>query len=636
MALRDLQTNLKSLRYGKDTLGGGTSREPYVTTSINTAPGDTGGPDFTLRANTLQHVGRDVERLTKFMFSSKGLQFTAKQNLLSRTGVKTQASGVVNEGAYLPTSTLLQAAGNPFGTHLLKQGVNPSRNTNPSANATNSIFDQITGFSTPLGLPVYTEAVTSSQGANDNRLVQLKQQKIAQPSQATPTGFFGNLFGEGLNLLRQTLSKKLPLGEKIKDVSDQLFSNTTGISKYKNELLRYGGGPGSALGIGQTAIKRYVDTSAYNTDEFKKKYYLLNGSLIAGGLEAISDRASGPTSKNNTQVVDFRKPLLTQQKAGDKQNIISDSLDYTNPNARIEGRVNLGDPGRRNKDVSNYTRGLGEPLDKVNALPLYKSTTGVATTNPIKNDLVKFRFGVINNKNPKEKTYVHFRSFIDSFSDNYSAQWNSEQYMGRGEKFYRYGGFDRQINISWTVAAQSKEELMIQYKKLNYLASVLSPDYTEAGYMAGNLVTMTLGGWCYEQPGFITSMNLNVPESSPWEISISDQGGGLIEESDKTVKELPHIVQVQGFTFTPIHNFVPQIQKNEVTDSDSVGFLDGTEYGPERYLALANGTRRGDNSYDRQEPIEIAINPRPVAPVATSTQIPTSDNLLLTTQGLNL
>lgn len=630
MALRDLQTNLKSLRYGKDTLGGGTSREPYVTTSINTAPGDTGGPDFTLRANTLQHVGRDVERLTKFMFSSKGLQFTAKQNLLSRTGVKTQASGVINEGAYLPTSTLLQAAGNPFGTHLLKQGVNPSRNTKPSASTTNSILDSITSFSTPLGLPVYVSEAKGDESKvkskETNRLVQLKNQKIAKPSQAEPTGFFGNLFGEGLNLLKQKLSSKLPFGEKIKDVSEQLFANTTGISKYKNELLRYGGGPGSALGVGQTSIKRYVDTSAYNTDEFRKKYYLLDGSLIAGQR----------SSKDTIEISDFREPLLTQQQAGNKNNIISRSLPYNKPNARIEGRVNLGDPGRRDKNVSSYTRGLGEPLDKVNALPLYKTSTGVATSDSVKNDLVKFRFGVIDNKNPSEKTYIHFRSFIDSFSDNYSATWNSEQYMGRGEKFYRYGGFNRTINVSWTVAAQSKEELMIQYKKLNYLASVLAPDYTDAGYMAGNLVTMTLGGWCYEQPGFITSMNLNIPENSPWEISISDQGEGAISESDSKVKEMPHIVQVQGFSFTPIHNFVPQIQKNEVVNGEqAMSTIDSTEYGPERYLALANGNqRRGDNSYDRREPIQRTISPIGLAPL--DTPAPTSQGLLTSTQGLNL
>ena len=38
--------------------------------------------------------------------------------------------------------------------------------------------------------------------------------------------------------------------------------------------------------------------------------------------------------------------------------------------------------------------------------------------------------------------------------------------MGRGEQFYKYGGFSRDINMSFTVAAQSKPELMAQYKNL--------------------------------------------------------------------------------------------------------------------------------------------------------------------------
>lgn len=639
MALRDLQTNLKSLRYGKDTLGGGSSKEPYVTTSINTSPGDTGGPDFTLRANTLQHVGRDVERLTKFMFSSKGLQFTAKQNLLSRTGVKTEASGVINEGAYLPTSTLLQAAGNPFGTHLLKQGINPARSTKPSANITNSIFDKITGFSTPLGVPVYTEVVNKSQDLKTNRLLQLKDQKIAQPSQASPTGFFGFLFGEGLNNIGNTLKSKLPFGQKIKDVTSQLFANTTGISKYKNELLRYGGGPGSALGVGQTSIKRYVDTSAYNTDEFKKKYYVLDGSLIAGGLEALDGDLSVGTSKDNTQVVDFRIPLLDQQEAGDKKNIVSRSLPYKDPNNRIEGRVNLGDPGRRNKNVSSFQKGLGA-LDKLNALPLYKSQN--VTRNNLKNDLVKFRFGVIDNKNPKEKTFIHFRAFIDSFADNYSATWNSEQYMGRGEKFYRYGGFDRTINLSWTVVAQSKEELIPMYKKLNYLASTLAPDYTSNGYMAGNLVTLTLGGWCYEQPGFITSINLDVPNESPWEISIPDSvstaqfATGQSIKSDKSVKEMPHMIKVSGFSFTPIHNFVPRVQQNNF---DSKGGIE--KYGDERFIALENDSLT-NNYQDIQQYFDpnrenvvaqSTLNPAGIEPLDTTPTI--SADLSNISQGVN-
>ena len=54
-----------------------------------------------------------------------------------------------------------------------------------------------------------------------------------------------------------------------------------------------------------------------------------------------------------------------------------------------------------------------------------------------------------------------------------------------GEPLYNYQGFDRTINLSWTVAAQSKQELIPMYKKLNYLASVCAPDYSNTGYMRG-------------------------------------------------------------------------------------------------------------------------------------------------------
>ena len=88
-------------------------------------------------------------------------------------------------------------------------------------------------------------------------------------------------------------------------------------------------------------------------------------------------------------------------------------------------------------------------------------------------------------------------------SDNYSSEWEAQKFMGRGENFYKYSGFDRQISLSWTVAAQSKQELIPMYQKLNYLASVCAPDYSGNGYMRGNLISLTVGGWCYEQVGIM-------------------------------------------------------------------------------------------------------------------------------------
>ncbi len=165
--------------------------------------------------------------------------------------------------------------------------------------------------------------------------------------------------------------------------------------------------------------------------------------------------------------------------------------------------------------------------------------------------------------------------------------------MGRAENYYKYQGFDRTVSLAWTVAAQSKNELIPMYQKLNYLASSLAPDYSDVGYMQGNLITLTMGGWFYEQPGLITGMSLDVPDDSPWDISINDEGG-----SDPTVKELPMIIKVSGFNFVPIHDFVPRIQQNSFKQTDYLG-ADGnfiSNYGKERYISLNNGR---NNNYDK-------------------------------------
>jgi hypothetical protein len=624
-ALLSQKTNLKSLRYGKDRVGGGNSNQPYIKSPIpdNSRSLDrSGGIDFLLRGGTLAPVraAQDASRLTKMFFDLKspnGVLFIAKQNLLSRTGVKTQASGILNEGAYLPTSTILQAAGNAFGTHLNKQGLNPFRNTSPD------ISSGIFGLRDPLGLPVYSQIVKNTQPLKSNRLVQLANNKLGVSPTPLPSsqGLFSFLGG---------LVFQKPIFASIS------LSSNSSISIFDGELLRYGGGPGSLLGIGKTIIRQYSNTtqgvtdsknSGYNkkyygitnfsnvtptqtslkgvftlrtdyqtnaktntnrgldfniigNDTFKDKYYVLDD-------KTIFEKTKKELSSENTNIIDFRKDLLKQQeKSNGKKNILSASPNYNIPDNRIENRVNLGDPGRRDKNVSSYTKGLGKSLDKITAYPLYKSDNG--NSEGEKNDLVKFRIGIISNNsdpsnkdnNLNRKVYIHFRAFLDSMDDNYTAEWNAFKYMGRGENFYRYNGFTRTVNLAWTVAAQSKEELIPMYQKLNYLASSLTPDYSANGYMRGNLATLTVGGYLYEQPGIITAINYSVPQESPWEIGINDVGG-----NDSSVKELPHIIRVTGFQFIPIHNFIPRLQKNDYEGTNH----QLNKHGKEQYIALSNG-----------------------------------------------
>jgi hypothetical protein len=102
--------------------------------------------------------------------------------------------------------------------------------------------------------------------------------------------------------------------------------------------------------------------------------------------------------------------------------------------------------------------------------------------------------------------------------------------------------------------------------------------------MRGNLVSLTVGGYLYEQVGIITSLTYTIPEESPWEIGIGVEG-----KDDPSVKELPHIIKVTGFQFTPIHNFVPKIQENKYSLSGEM-----ETFGHEHYIALANGVHTDD------------------------------------------
>lgn len=565
------ETNLRSLRYGKDKVFGGSSNQPYITKPIpdnDSSIGNTGGPDFLLRGGTLAvtKTADDVSRLTKMFFDTKtanGALFIAKQNLLTRLGVKTQAGG---QEIYLPTSTLAQAGVEAFGLHFYKQGLNPI--PIPSNGAIIPLGPL--GAISPTGNIIsYSQVVNNNQTPNDNRLIQLTSNKIL-----------------GLNV-----------------TSNNITSNTDNIN-----IFKYGGGPGSILGIGPTLIKfgsdritRGIGDEFYNytNSTFSTlPYYLINNI-------AKTNETKGLTTPFSPKIVDFRKNLQTQISS-----IMSKSPDYSG-NAAIEQRTYLGNPGERG-DISSYTAGKKDftgrvlgALDKINAKQLYQSRL---VNSYGTNDLVKFRIEAIDNDDPGQSVFIHFRAFLDSFSDAYNATWNPTRYVGRGEEFYTYGGFTRGITMGWTTAAQSKQELIPMYQKLNYLASNLTPDYSDNGYMRGPMMRLTVGGYLYSQPGFITNLTYTIDESSPWEIGINDTDA----KSDNSVKELPHVIRV-SMNYTPIHTFVPRKQTNEyrglttiagTINNETVNANQVSEFGPERYIALNTGNH---NNYS-DDPNYIELN----------------------------
>lgn len=567
--IQTYQTDLKSLRYGQDRPGGGSSNQPYHKVNYRKkfelgteGLAQTGGSDLILRGGYLtlgipgyanSRILADEERIGKWLFSPEGLVWQGQQNLLSQLGtriyggypiqVRTANKTRLNDGVYTPVSTLLAVAGNAFGGHPNKQGTDPTGQSD-------------------FGRPEYIKLVRGG---------------------ITNTGTFEGIASTANNRLVNLYRTK---------IADYQGAQST-------ELYQYKGGPQSGEGLQlntiiNTASSRTIFKSsnvlATGTDTFPLSYITWDQSDF-NSLNYNSSRGYFVVGNGTTTTVqDFRKLLILN---GTESNI---SLSPNYKTRNIEKRVSLGDPGARGVNRGNYQNGIPQNyrgLDSLNALYLYKSAN-VNNTDVRTNDLVKFRIAVIDNDNPNLKTFTHLRSFINSFDDSMTAGWDSFKYLGRGEDFFNYKGFSRTNNISFTLMAQSIQELSIMYQKLNYLISSLSPDYSKTGYMRGNLVQLTLGGYYYEMPGIIENITITLPNDATWEIGIppSEADSTRFSASPtkftaRNVQELPHRLDI-SMQFRPIHNFLPQLVGSSLSKESNTNGIDGGQNIKQRFLSLAN------------------------------------------------
>ena len=283
-----------------------------------------------------------------------------------------------------------------------------------------------TAYRTPEFLRKYPDLDTSEE--------------IAAKADTLATNESGEIIPELLATRQSVDNKLISLYDKnisglTQGQADALNNNVFSEGGLTEQIFKQPNTDGFLSGL-KTPVKKASDVNKYNTDDFKKKNYLLNS-------QQIKAKAFEVETKPATVIQDFRKDLLEQQDLGQKKNILSSTPDYTSKN--IERRVNLGDPGTPyGKDLKSYSFGSGlGPVDQVNALPLYESN-GV-TANSIKNDLVKFRIAAPDTDNPAKKTYIHFRAFLDGMVDNFNSSWNETRLMGRTDPMFRFKGITDQL-----------------------------------------------------------------------------------------------------------------------------------------------------------------------------------------------
>lgn len=324
---------------------------------------------------------------------------------------------------------------------------------------------------------------------------------------------------------------------------DGLKPNTDPVEARKNDLLRITEWLKSPAGLKFAAKQGLLRATAGNSSTNRADLARNIGKGATDAASAIAViLAQIPVAGTGTHFLFNELSSLAFQ----------DSSFYTNNRfasmqANYRGTINIkkSDRIRGEKTLESYYNPV-TPGVRERGTGTYDPINESVFTEELKEDLVPLSFKVqgISDGIGKTLRVLQFRGYFSgNLSDSFNGSWNNINYIGRGENFYTYGNFTRNISFGFSVAAFTENELEPMIGKVNALASLTAPTYSYDGFMRGTLVKLTIGDYVTDLLGKVDSITVDTDFNSTWEILPG--------------KVLPMVTNV-SVQFTPIHNFVPQ------------------------------------------------------------------------------
>ena len=548
MPLIDLRTNLKSLKYGADRLGGGDSGLPYIQTDIDTADPGLKFDDGFVRGGTVNaaQLGLiDTKRISKFFNDKpKGFLFRTKQvglqlanprleipknpaNIIS--GIPDNPLAVGTKGLLEPTriynllgtNTLLQIPVNAFGGHFNRHGLLPIQTDASKYEAVVAANNNIGFYNNP---------------SKENRLVTLADKfKLGDRTGNTSVArAAGNIFNTVGNLL-----SNIPIVSTI--------LNT--LTPQDLIIDRYQGGANSVYGAGETLIRRYSFTEDKGKIDqslsFSRQFAGKTRNLTTGAPETVN-YAKGLGDKNDLKSISNYDPetqFIYSDPAEIKKGVNNSVVTY----GALKTYTTLR--GKIKTELTQNIPGTGE----YSATP-YKNKNTITTTNPqvdrdpsepyryygkrkvsdngsistYNNTEVFFRddasiltvvFRAINpfTDNTTPERWV-FSAYMNGFRDNFTGTWNDVNYNGRAESFYIYNKFKRNISFNLQIPCFNKTQLFEKHRALGQLASTTAGAYND-GLLGGVILKVNVGNYLVGEYATLNSIAYSIPENASWDIA---------------------------------------------------------------------------------------------------------------------
>ncbi len=161
---------------------------------------------------------------------------------------------------------------------------------------------------------------------------------------------------------------------------------------------------------------------------------------------------------------------------------------------------------------------------------------------------------------------INFPAFLDSISDNFTANWDSKQYYGVQDSIGHFVGTSRKIDCSFKIMAQKEDESIDYQVQLNKLVQSLYPRFNSKtvpksspiiGVKFENVIhDNSRNGFLY---GWLDGINLapNISESG-----YGQTGGGYVAFYSWTLSFSLNVIHVNrpgfknnGFTLGNASNF---------------------------------------------------------------------------------
>lgn len=389
--------------------------------------------------------------------------------------------------------------------------------------------------------------------------------------------YFNNFGSDGLGNGTNNFSINKDARNKLLRYASKIISPTD--PNVDNIVLdRYLGGPNSVYGIGQTTVRSYFDRTTIRTsDFFQKTTTTLPGSTTPIVL---------PSGRLGNLLNGF-KPLTSEVLSEQTKALVDPITNAVNLTSVLETSKLYGINDVNNNIEAKLGVSTPSKVDSINVIKIVnskvfyednknKKTSEVtdAIAPEVKNrvdgdfgkDLIKFRIEFLNNNvlgtQTNSGTIVNtdvlaFRAYIDNFDDGMTAKWSPYRYMGRGEEFFVYDGFTRDIGVAFTVFAHTRAELDPIYDKLNYLMSTFTPDYSSQLKMRGNIGYLTVGDYIYRQPGVFTDIKISGLFDGPWNVGLNNNDFREPITQNYGDNELPMMLKI-NLSFKPIHTFLPR------------------------------------------------------------------------------